>query len=362
MSSSDTEQVSNIRSLLKSLNVQREALESESEAITSELTSRDPEQPNVPAMGIDTPLVDEEGYPRNDIDIFRARTLRNRLMIVRTDHKKLMNEIDRSLQQLAIWQPESQAQQLQAQEEEEALRRQEKPKPKYDPVSGKWVVRNWDGSIAGIPTTNDTTTLSPRSFDEIPNDLVPSPVPRGNGPTLFPTTTDTTVMSPSTTTTNHTSLPSSSVVSTTPTTAVTTTTATKPMIHRAAVSIQHHQHHHPPPHNSGTTTTTTVPPNATPWARVDSVAALDSPAALAGVQVEDRWVAFGPLVTMDAVAMAALVETAAARNEIIQVLCQRDREHSANDDSGDRVEWLLLSLSPRAWAGRGLLGCHIVPC
>ena len=130
------------------------------------------------------------------------------------------------------------------------------------------------------------------------------------------------------------------------------------MIHRAAVSIQHHHHH---PHGV-TTTTTTVPPNATPWARVDSVAALDSPAALAGVQVEDRWVAFGPLVTMDAVAMAALVETAAARNEIIQVLCQRDREHSANDDSGDRVEWLLLSLSPRAWAGRGLLGCHIVPC
>ena len=351
MSSSDTEQVSNIRSLLKSLNVQREALESESEAITSELTSRDPEQPNVPAMGIDTPLVDEEGYPRNDIDIFRARTLRNRLMIVRTDHKKLMNEIDRSLQQLAIWQPESQAQQLQAQEEEEALRRQEKPKPKYDPVSGKWVVRNWDGSIAGIPTTNDTTTLSPRSFDEIPNDLVPSPVPRGDEPTLFPTTTDTTVMSHPTTASNHTSLPSSSsVVSTTP----------KPMIHRAAVSIQHHHHH---PHGGTTTTTTTVPPNATPWARVDSVAALDSPAALAGVQVEDRWVAFGPLVTMDAVAMAALVETAAARNEIIQVLCQRrEREHSANDDSGDRVEWLLLSLSPQAWAGRGLLGCHIVPC
>ena len=139
MSSSDTEQVSNIRSLLKSLNVQREALESESEAITSELTSRDPEQPNVPAMGIDTPLVDEEGYPRNDIDIFRARTLRNRLMIVRTDHKKLMNEIDRSLQQLAIWQPESQAQQLQAQEEEEARssRFGNFPKPSLFAKSGR---------------------------------------------------------------------------------------------------------------------------------------------------------------------------------------------------------------------------------
>ncbi len=332
--STDTEQVSNIRELLKSLNVQREALESESEAITSELTSRDPEQPNVPPMGIDTPLVDEEGYPRNDIDIFRARILRNRLLIIRTDHKKLMNEIDRALQQMAIWQNESQQRLAQ---EEELQRRQEKPKPKYDPTSGKWVVRNWDGTIAGIPTTS-----SPRSFDEIPN--VPPP------PSSYSSSSSDRTPVPHATTDT---LPSS--VSTTTTTTATTTVA-KPMIHRAAVSIQ--QHHHP----HGITTTTTVPPNATPWARVDSVAGPDSPAALAGAKVQDRWVAFGPLVTLDAAAMAALVETAAARNEIIEVLCQRPREHPADDDDGDQVEWLLLSLAPQAWAGRGLLGCHIVPC
>jgi hypothetical protein len=24
------------------------------------------------------------------------------------------------------------------------------PKPKYDPAPGKWVIRNWDGTVAGV--------------------------------------------------------------------------------------------------------------------------------------------------------------------------------------------------------------------
>jgi predicted metalloprotease with PDZ domain len=31
-----------------------------------------------------------------------------------------------------------------------AARKAPKPKPKFDPVSGKWVVMNWDGSVAGV--------------------------------------------------------------------------------------------------------------------------------------------------------------------------------------------------------------------
>ncbi len=29
-------------------------------------------------------------------------------------------------------------------------RRKRKPQPKFDPETGKWVVRNWDGTIAGV--------------------------------------------------------------------------------------------------------------------------------------------------------------------------------------------------------------------
>ena len=53
-------------------------------------------------MGIDTPLVDREGYPRGDIDIYRARTLRQRFRVLQTDHKETEQEIENLLQQLAV--------------------------------------------------------------------------------------------------------------------------------------------------------------------------------------------------------------------------------------------------------------------
>ena len=324
--SHDADQVSTLRHLLKTLNVQREALECESEAITSELTSRDPEQPNVPPMGIDTPLVDDEGFPRNDIDVFRARTLRNRLMVVRTDHKKLMSDIDTSLQQLAVLQqtPEYKAQM----EKEEELRRNEKPKPKFDPVSGKWVVRNWDGTIAGIPPTTTTSTTGdiPRSFDEI-QEVAPSEIPPlvvGEEDVEMSDTAGNT----------HESTPSLPSQPHRP---------PLQMIHRAAVSI-HDCHKNP-----------TASP---PWARVESVAD-DSPASLAGLNVNDHIIAFGPIVhTFDSESVATLVQSAAANQEIIEIVCQRSSSSSGSDDT----IYLLLQLSPHPWPGRGLLGCHIVPC
>lgn len=31
-----------------------------------------------------------------------------------------------------------------------ASRREPKPKPKFDPITKKWVVKNWDGTMAGV--------------------------------------------------------------------------------------------------------------------------------------------------------------------------------------------------------------------
>ncbi|EED92167.1 predicted protein, partial [Thalassiosira pseudonana CCMP1335] len=45
-------------------------------------------------MGIDSPLVDNEGYPRADIDVYRARTLRKRFHEIQNDHKALVHKID----------------------------------------------------------------------------------------------------------------------------------------------------------------------------------------------------------------------------------------------------------------------------
>ena len=95
-----TDEASILKQSLGRLDVQRKSLEMEGEAIISELTAK-PESGGEP-MGIDTPLVDADGYPRGDIDVYRARDLRHRLAIIRTDRKDLMKQIDALLAQLAV--------------------------------------------------------------------------------------------------------------------------------------------------------------------------------------------------------------------------------------------------------------------
>jgi hypothetical protein len=79
---------------LLSLDQQRKALEEEASAITSELTaSIDGKEP----MGISTPLVDKDGYPRADVDVYRARYLRKRLHEIRFDHDGLMKQMEQQI-------------------------------------------------------------------------------------------------------------------------------------------------------------------------------------------------------------------------------------------------------------------------
>jgi len=84
---------------LGALDVKRKALEMEADAIHAELTSEGPE--GQPPMGVDTPLVDNDGYPRADIDVYRARTLRGRFKEIQTDHKALMKDIEKGLAKVA---------------------------------------------------------------------------------------------------------------------------------------------------------------------------------------------------------------------------------------------------------------------
>lgn len=100
-SSSDLDVKKELQNSLKSYDVQRKALESEAEAILSELNA--PSPGGGPPMGVDTPLVDRDGYPRNDIDIYRARHLRSRFNEIRTDHKALMAKVEDSLKKLALF-------------------------------------------------------------------------------------------------------------------------------------------------------------------------------------------------------------------------------------------------------------------
>ncbi|KAJ7644153.1 hypothetical protein FB45DRAFT_897072 [Roridomyces roridus] len=88
-----------------------------------------------------------------------------------------------------------------------------------------------------------------------------------------------------------------------------------------------------------------------PFAKVDGVSP-GSPAAEAGLQREDLVVKFGSLTqkSFSSSSLKPLVEVVAAHeNRSIPLKVLR---------SGQPV---FLSLTPKAWGGRGLLGCHIVP-
>ncbi len=98
MTGEDNEETT-LRKTLASLDVQRKAMEHEADAIFLELTS--PPSEGVEPMGIDTPLVDHEGYPRGDIDVYRARTQRNRFSVLKTDHKEIQGKIEGLILQLA---------------------------------------------------------------------------------------------------------------------------------------------------------------------------------------------------------------------------------------------------------------------
>ncbi|MBN3316666.1 PSMD9 ATPase, partial [Atractosteus spatula] len=51
-------------------------------------------------VGMDGPLVDVEGYPRADVDVFQVRTARHNISCLQNDHKAIMLEIEEALHQL----------------------------------------------------------------------------------------------------------------------------------------------------------------------------------------------------------------------------------------------------------------------
>ena len=83
------------RERLNRLLAQRDSLETEADAISSELNS--PGVNNEPPAGIKSSLIDKEGFPRGDIDLFKVRAKRHRLSVINTDHKALMADIEKTL-------------------------------------------------------------------------------------------------------------------------------------------------------------------------------------------------------------------------------------------------------------------------
>ncbi|KAL7511439.1 hypothetical protein ACHAXN_011086 [Cyclotella atomus] len=287
---------------LLSLDTQKAALETEAEAIVSELTAELPD--GGPPMGIDTPLVDSEGYPRGDIDVFRARTLRRRFIEIQNDHKAVMAKIEKGLAELQLVVNSSK----QSDEStEKALRTAPKPKPKFDPVTNQWVVKSWDGSVAGI------TDGEGRQFDDLLANAAAGDDGGGVGGAA-----DIAARSSSNSTVNASSV-----------NATTTTNS-----------------------NSTSTPTTQI---LTPFAIIDQVSP-SSPASTAGIQLNDLLLQFDNIDHTNHEnfsGIAKLVQEKEGRSINVKVRRCKVVEW------GEVSEVLELELMPRKWSGRGLLGCHI---
>jgi Nas2 N_terminal domain len=319
---------------LLALNAQRQALEAEAAAIISELEVPGPagQRP----MGVNTPLVDAEGYPRNDIDLYRCKTLRGRLAILQTDLRALYKDTERHLLQLGTLQEQS-PERIEADKNEYAARLQPKPKPKFDPVTGKWVVKNWDGTIAGAGKEGGEG----RSFDTL---VATSATVQAAAIRQLPGNINNSTLNTG------------------------TAAATIPAATAAAEAA----------------TTTTMTTQRSPFSRVNQVAT-DSPAFEAGLLENDLIVQFGDISLNTSTAtttgstassttaavddamtrVATLVPEAAAQGRAIQITVLRrgaDQNGTTSTDAADGTTTVVsLSLTPKPWSGRGMIGCHIVP-
>lgn len=91
-----------LRKNIQALSAQRDSLELEAHAIKSELDApvlgEDGRQH--PPPGLKLSMVDAEGFPRAEYDIFRVRTLRHRYACIQTDHKDLMKRLEEAIHEL----------------------------------------------------------------------------------------------------------------------------------------------------------------------------------------------------------------------------------------------------------------------
>ena len=87
-----------MRARLMTLESRKKELEKELTDIYEFLSTPTATCPKPP--GVKGPLVDEEGFPRNDIDVHAVRTLRHKRALLQTDYSKLMKEIEDGLHRI----------------------------------------------------------------------------------------------------------------------------------------------------------------------------------------------------------------------------------------------------------------------
>ena len=85
----ELESYNDLVSKTKDLITKKDTIEAQIKDHTSVLQSHN--------IGMDEPLVDSQGFPRADIDVYAVRTARSEIAKLRTDHKSVMARIETAL-------------------------------------------------------------------------------------------------------------------------------------------------------------------------------------------------------------------------------------------------------------------------
>ncbi|XP_004611094.2 26S proteasome non-ATPase regulatory subunit 9 [Sorex araneus] len=81
-------------------------------------------------VGMNEPLVDCEGYPRADVDLYQVRTARHNIVCLQNDHQAVMKQVEEALHQLHARDKEKQARDLaEARQEAESASLAQGPGP-----------------------------------------------------------------------------------------------------------------------------------------------------------------------------------------------------------------------------------------
>jgi len=74
------------------------AKQDKAKAIEDEIRALQETLENMPGKpGLKGPLIDKDGFPRADVDIYKAREHRHRIACLQTDHKAVMKEVEQGL-------------------------------------------------------------------------------------------------------------------------------------------------------------------------------------------------------------------------------------------------------------------------
>ncbi|XP_008588980.1 PREDICTED: 26S proteasome non-ATPase regulatory subunit 9, partial [Galeopterus variegatus] len=126
-------------------------------------------------VGMNEPLVDLEGYPRSDVDLYQVRTARHNIICLQNDHKAVMKQVEEALHQLHARDKEKQARDM-AEAHKEAMSHKVGQSERHSPLQAFAKVNSISpgspASIAGLQVDDEIVefgSVNTHNFQSLQN-------------------------------------------------------------------------------------------------------------------------------------------------------------------------------------------------